>query len=273
MNTVIQRFRAGEQLKVYSMGNFASPRHVDWLGRSGLFDVVWFDLEHFEISMSDLAVLTMVAHRHGMGALARISATDYQSVMRPLEAGVDALMCAMVANAEEARQIVSWARFPNPLPAPGEVTGTRGWNGGNVDAAYGNTPAAEYLRAQNTQTLLLCQIENDPALAQVEAIAATPGVDALFFGPGDYAASRGEAGQITSPSVVNAWEQVSRAARNAGKAWGTVAVGSAMWDTATTLGAGLLCPGGDVKVMNLGLRELARTFTPDPAPFQTTTTY
>ena len=151
------------------------------------------------------------------------------------------------------------------------ATRTSALNGGNIDAAYGNLPAATYICEQNTARAIVCQIENDAALAEVEAIAATPGVEALFFGPGDYAASRGEAGQITSPAVVEAWGRVSRAARAAGKAWGTVAVGSGLWEKARALGAGLLCPGGDVKTMNLGLRELARTFDPAPAPFQTTT--
>lgn len=259
-NPALARLRANELVKLYVTGNFATPRHIDFICRSGAFEAIWLDLEHFDLSTQDLAVLNLVARAHPVTTIARLKAGDYQTVMRILETGVGGLMCSMVGSAAEARQIVHWAKFNNPHPAPGEVTGGRGWNGGNIDAAYATVPAADYIRHQNTQTMLICQIETEAAVAEAGAIAAVPGVDGLFFGPGDYAMASGVPGQIDHERVREGMAKVAAAAQAAGKWWGTVAVGPDMFARAYAQGARLICPGGDLKVMQLGLRELVRTF-------------
>ncbi|MBI5381918.1 MAG: aldolase [Opitutae bacterium] len=258
-NRALAKIRAGEIVRVYVTGNFSSPRHVDFVGRSGLFDAIWFDLEHYDIATRDLAAMQLVAQAHPITTIARLKVSDYQVAMRTLETGVGGLMCSMVADAAEARQIVEWTKFKNPQPVAGEAVGQRGWNGGNIDSGYGAYPAIEYMRHQNTQTMILCQIEHASAVAEAAAIAAVPGVDGLFFGPGDYSVSIGLPGQFEHPAVVEAMRKVADAARAAGKFWGTVAVGPAQFGRAVQLGAQFLCPGGDVKVMTLGLRELAKT--------------
>ena len=263
-NRILDKISERGVLNVYVTGNFATPRSVDFVASSGLFDVMWFDLEHFDISTRDLAVLNLIAQGCGMNTIARIKAADYQVVMRTLETGVNGIMCAMVADAAEAAQIVSWAKFNNPASQNNEIIGQRGWNGGNMDADYGRIPVLEYIRYQNTQTVILCQIENAAALANASAVAAVPGVNGLFFGPGDYSASVGLAGQITHPHVYAAMEKVGQAASASGKWWGTVAVGAEMYGKAKAMGAQFLCPGGDVKIMNLGLKELWKSFQAVP---------
>ena len=261
-NPALAKLRAGELVKLYVTGNFASPRHVDFICRTGLFDALWLDLEHFDLPTQEVAVLNLVARAFPVTTIARFKAADYQTVMRLLETGVGGIMCSMVNSAAEARQIVQWARFNNPNPAPGEVTGMRGWNGGNIDAAYATLPAADYIHHQNTQTMIICQIETAEAVAEAAAIAAVPGVDGLFFGPGDYSVSIGLPGQIAHERVRAAMATVGAAAQAAGKWWGTVAVGAEMFARVHALGARLVCAGGDVKVMQLGVRELVKTFAP-----------
>lgn len=259
-NPALAKLRANELVKLYVTGNFATPRHVDFICRTGAFDALWFDLEHFDLPTQEVALLNLVARAFPVTTIARFKASDYQTVMRILETGVGGIMCAMVNSAAEARQIVEWAKFKNPNPAPGEVTGLRGWNGGNIDGAYATLPALDYIRHQNTQTMVICQIETETAVAEAAAIAAVPGVDGLFFGPGDYSVSVGVPGQIRHERVRAAMRQVAEAARGAGKWWGTVAVGPEMCADVLSLGARLVCPGGDVKVMQFGVRELAKTF-------------
>lgn len=259
-NAIWQKLRAGQVLNVCCIGNFASPRMVDFVCRSGHFDVIWFDLEHFDITVQELAVLNMVTRAYPMATIARFKPTDYQVVMRVLETGVDGIMCAMVEDDIEARQIVKWAKFHNPHPAQGEATGSRGWNSGNIDGCYGNIPAPDYIHYQNTQTIVLAQIEHDRALAKAREIASTPGIDGLFFGPADYAAGLGIAGQITSAAVYEAMGRVARAATEEGKWWGTLGVGPEMYARVRQMGARFISPGGDLKIANLGLRELVKTF-------------
>jgi 4-hydroxy-2-oxoheptanedioate aldolase len=259
-NRALAKLRAGELVKLYVTGNFATPRHVDFICRSGQFDALWFDLEHFDLPTQEVAMLNFVARAYPVTTIARFKASDYQSVMRILETGVGGIMCSMVASAAEARQIVQWAKFNNPQPAPGEATGQRGWNGGNIDGAYATMPALDYIRHQNTQTMVICQIENEAALAEARAIAAVPGVDGIFFGPGDFSVSIGLPGQIRHARVLAAMKEVAAAVAAAGKWWGTVAVGPEMCAEVQALGARLICPGGDIKIMQGGLRELVKTF-------------
>ncbi len=266
LNSALRKIQNGEVAHLYVSGNFATVRHIDYVSSAGYFDAIWFDLEHFDIPTRELAVLVLVAKANEVSAIARVKAMDYQVVARTLESGVDGLMCPMVANAEEAHQIVKWAKFNNPNPLPNEITGQRGWNGGNIDADYGRMPAADYMRIQNTQTMIICQIENEDALANAREIAAVPGVDGLFFGPGDYSASLGLVGQLTHSRVYQAMGQIAEAARDAGKWWGTVAVGREMYTKAKALGGQLICPGGDVKVMNLGLKALWQSFQNESEP-------
>jgi 2-keto-3-deoxy-L-rhamnonate aldolase RhmA len=259
-NRALVKLRANELVKLYVTGNFASPRHIDFICRSSMFDAIWLDLEHYDLTTQEVAVLNLVARAFPVTTIARFKAADYQTVMRILETGVGGIMCSMVGNAAEARQIVQWAKFNNPAPAPGEVTGVRGWNGGNIDAAYATLPALEYIRHQNTQTMIICQIETEAAVLAAGEIAAVPGVDGLFFGPGDYSVSIGLPGQIDHADVRSAMGRVASAARAAGKWWGTVAVGPEMCARVHALGARLISPGGDIKVMQFGVRELAKTF-------------
>jgi 4-hydroxy-2-oxoheptanedioate aldolase len=260
-NQLLAHMRAGQVEHLYSLGNFASPRYVDYICASGHFQSLWFDLEHFDIPTQDLAVLNMVARAFPVTTIARFKASDYQTVMRVMEAGVGGIMCAMVESAAEARQIVGWAKFRNPAPASGETTGLRGWNGGGPDARYGMVPAGDYVRHQNNEVAIICQIETPEALARLDEIAAVPGVDGLFFGPGDYAHRIGQLGKISHPEVLAAMQRVAAACKGNGKFLGTIGIGREHYQKVREIGALLICPGGDLRVMNHGLRELVRTFS------------
>jgi 2-keto-3-deoxy-L-rhamnonate aldolase RhmA len=255
--------RAGEIEHLYVLGNHATPRHVDFVCGTGLFQSLWFDLEHFDIPTQELAVLNMVARAYPMTTVARFKASDYQSVMRVLESGVGGIMCSMVDSAEEARRIVQWAKFNNPAPGPGEVTGMRGWNSGGVDGRYGTVPPADYVRHQNNEVAIICQIETEAGVAQLDEIVSVPGVDGIFFGPGDYAHRIGRFAQISHPEVISAMQLLAASCRRHGKFWGTIGPGKENYQRVRSLGAQLICPGGDVRVMINGIRELAKTFADD----------
>ncbi len=259
-NRLLADISAGKVQNVYVCGNHATTRHIDFVGETGHFPAIWFDLEHFDIPIRQLATLNMVAHAHRMTTIARFKATNYQNVQRVLETGVGAIMCAMVENAEEAANIVRWAKFNNPSPREGETTGQRGWNGGGVDARYGTISAAEYVSYQNTEVAILCQVETEEALEKVDEIIATPGVNAIFFGPGDFAHRIGHLGQLNHPRVMHAMETVAKACQRHSKWWGTLGIGREHYQKVRALGAQLICPGGDTRVMLNGIRELAKTF-------------
>jgi len=260
-NQLLAHMRAGELEHLYVLGNHATARHVDWIAGSGLFQSLWFDLEHFDLSTDLLATLNLVARAHPVTTIARLHVADYQTAVRTLETGIGGLMCAMVDTPQQAASIVEWSKFQNPQPAPGEVNGLRGWNSGGIDGRYGTIPPLDYVAHQNRETAILCQIETEEGLVNAAAIAAVPGVDGLFFGPGDFAHRLGKPGQIGDPLIFAAMEKISEACRSTGKFWGTLGIGRENYQRVRSLGAQLICPGGDVRVMNLGLKELVRTFT------------
>lgn len=232
-NRMLARIRAGEVDRLYSLGNFATPRHVDHACRSGLFHSLWFDLEHFDIPLADLTVLNLVAQAYPMTPIARFKAADRESVRRVLATGVEGIMCAMVENAAEAAAIASWVHEP----------------------ARDGSAARE--------VAVIIQIETPGAVAEADAIAAVPGVDGVFFGPGDFAHRIGRLGQIAHPEVIAAIQPQVDACRRHGKFWGTVSLGRDHFRQMRELGARLIGVGGDTRVMNLGLRELAKAFADD----------
>ena len=264
-NLALAKIRQNQTVHAYVLGNFVSPRHVDFVCQSGAFDVLWFDLEHFDISTDTLATMHLVAKAWPITSIARAYIDNYQTAARLLETGIGGLMCSMVDTAEAAQNIVNWTKFNNPTPNPDETTGQRGWNGGGIDARYGAFPALDYIAHQNRETIVLAQIETPLALENVQDIANVPGVNALFFGPGDFAHRIGKPGQIADQEVRAAMATVAKAAAEAGKWWGTVAPTRELYLQAKDLGARLICPGGDVKVMTLGLRQLTQTITGEPA--------
>lgn len=243
-------------MHTYVLGNFVSPRHVDFVCQSGVFDALWFDLEHFDISTQDLATLNLVAKSWPVTSFARAYIDNYQTAARLMETGIGGLMCPMVESADHARSIVEWTKFNNPCPQPNEATGLRGWNAGGIDARYGAFPATEYVAHQNNQTAILIQIETPEALKKAAEIINVPGVDALFFGPGDYAHRLGFPGKHAHPKVREAIAQVAKICDEAGKWWGTLAPTRESYLYARELGAKFISPGGDVKVMNNGLEYL-----------------
>ena len=94
-----------------------------------------------------------------MDHFVRLPATDYATVMRPLEAGAGGLMISMVRSPAEAEQAVRWAKF--------WPRGERGFNGGNRDGRFGLTPLAEYTARANAETFIGVQIETAGALASL----------------------------------------------------------------------------------------------------------
>ena len=165
--------------------------------------------------------------------------------MRPLEAGAGGVMAAQVRSATEARDVVRWAKF-HPL-------GLRGVNGTGVDGRFGTIPMAAYLEQANAETIVLIQIEHIDAVHEVEAIASSPGVDALFIGPADLGQSMGLVAQWDHPDVWQAIERVARAAREAGIAWAILPRSPEYARRCVDLGCRMLSIGIDVWAVQRGL--------------------
>ena len=230
-----------------AFGQLCSPKLIEIVGHLGAFDAVWLDQEHAGLTTAQIEEGSRAARSVGLPAFVRLPATDYASVMRPLEAGASGIMASMVRSAAEVRNIVQWAKF---FPAGG-----RGVNGTGVDGGYGQYPAASYFSASNETTFVAIQIEHKDAVDQVDEIASIPGVDLLFVGPADLSQSMGLPGEWQHPRVIAALEKVSIASKAHGVAWGILPRDKAHADQCRAMGCQLFSIGMDVWFFQLGLRE------------------
>lgn len=214
MGRIKRKLAGGETVNVFGVGQIASAKIVEIVGVHGGFDGFWIDVEHAGLAMRDVELLTLAANAHGMDHFVRLPATDYASIMRPLEAGAGGVMVSMIRSAEEAEQAVRWAKFG--------PRGERGLNGGNRDGRFGLEPLTDYVVRANAETFVGIQIETPGALAAVGAIAAIPDVDLIFVGPADLSQILGVPGDFENPKCLNAIEGIARACAQAGKPWGIV---------------------------------------------------
>lgn len=83
----------------------------------------------------------------------------------------------------------------------------------------------------------MVQVETKGALDDLEAIAAVDGIDAIFIGPADLAASLGYPGQLDHPVVIEAVTSGLRRIRAAGKPAGFLSVDQGMLDLAVEAGS------------------------------------
>jgi 2-dehydro-3-deoxyglucarate aldolase len=184
------------------------------------FDWLCIDMEHSPNDSHDVvAQLRAIAAAHlPTEPIVRVPAHEGWLVKRVLDAGARTLMFPNVESAPEAAHVVRLTQYPNADARDG----LRGAAGGVRAAAYGIR--RDYVGSANAQISTIVQIESEQALANVDAIAATPGVDCLFIGPADLAASLGHLGDTKHPDVQAAITKIIDAAKHAGIASGIFAL-------------------------------------------------
>lgn len=137
------------------------------------FDWVCFDLQHGLMDYSHLThLLPAVAHAR-VTPLVRVAANQPDQIGKALDAGAQGVIVPLVNTAEDARKAVAACRYP---PAGARSCGP-------IRAAMHE--GLSYLQTANEQVACVVMIETEEGLRNVEMIAATEGVDALFVGPMD----------------------------------------------------------------------------------------
>ena len=184
--------KGGHQLGIWNtIGGNTVP---DLLGGAG-FDWVLVDCEHAAIEAVEvLPALQAIAANPDVSALVRPADNDPTLFKRILDMGAQTLLVPYVQTPEEAEKAVSAMRY-GPHGVRGMAGMTRATRYGKVD---------NYHAVASDELCLVLQIETVRGLENLEAIAQTPGVDAIFIGPADLSASMGLPGQTDHPDVVAA---------------------------------------------------------------------
>lgn len=189
----------------------ASPLVAEAVGCAG-FDWGVVDMEHTPIDLMNLVHLLQALAGTRLVPVVRVPWNDTVCFKRVLDAGAQTLLVPFVQNADEARAAVAATRYP--------PEGIRGMAGMSRASRFGTT--ADYLTTANRGISVILQLETAEAIANIDAIAAVSGVDALFVGPGDLSATMGHVGQLTHPEVIALTRQAVQRAKALGMPIGTV---------------------------------------------------
>jgi 2-keto-3-deoxy-L-rhamnonate aldolase RhmA len=239
-------------VKVTALGQLCNPKLVEMIAWQGGFDAVWLDQEHVGLTIPQIEEAARAARGSGLDCFVRLYAADYATVMRPLEAGAGGIMASMIRSARQVEDLLTWSKF--------HPRGLRGVNGSGADGRYGLTPAAEYYRRANAETVVGVQIEHVDAVEEVEKIAAVPDVDFLFIGPADLSQSMGIPGDWENPRMWQAVERVARACRSNRLPWAILPRDAAHARRCVELGCRMLSIAIDSWVFNVGLQAFKDRF-------------
>jgi len=180
------------------------PRMLEEVG----VDFVVVDTEHSGFTTADIADMMAWFRATTVAPFVRVPQIQYHLIARTLDAGALGIMVPDVKNAAEAGAIVSAAKYA-PLGMRGVALGTANTN-------YKTVNADEFLRYANENTTIICQIESQEGLDNLDGIASTPGVDVLWVGHNDLSRSLGISGQFRHPKFLDALQAVIGAARKHG---------------------------------------------------------
>ncbi|MGO4854784.1 HpcH/HpaI aldolase family protein [Phaeovulum sp. W22_SRMD_FR3] len=181
--------RAGQrQIGLWS--SLADPNAAELLAGCG-YDWMMFDTEHSTASLNEVVGFLRALAPYPVSAVVRPGWNNPVEIKKLLDAGAQTLLIPYVQNAEEARAAVAAVTYP--------PHGLRGVSGITRATRYG--AVAGYATRAQEEICLLVQVETREALLQLREIAQVPGVDGVFFGPADLAASLGHPGQPSHPEV------------------------------------------------------------------------
>jgi 4-hydroxy-2-oxoheptanedioate aldolase len=242
-SVVKARLAAGEV--VYTVkASYRDPRVVELMGGFG-FDCVWICNEHIANDRSTLEAMVCAGRAGDIDTMVRIHPRDYTDVIQVLEMGANGLMLPQIKSAREVQELIREVRFP-PL-------GNRKLDGIGADSGFGLLPLAEYLRRANEETFTVVQIETVEAIGEIDAIAAIPGVDVVFIGPGDLSLAVGHPGEVNCAEVTRVCEEVVAACRRHHKTPGIACGTPEQAEQRFQQGFRFLCGASDYRLVKAGL--------------------
>ena len=217
---------------------------------SGL-DWLLIDAEHSPNDLPSILQQLQSVAGYPITPLVRPPSDDHVAIKQYLDIGVQNLLVPMVDSATQARAIVSATRYP--------PEGIRGVGSALARASRWNrTPG--YLDQAHQGISLTVQIESAAGVENASEIATVDGIDAIFVGPSDLAASMGLLGQQEHPAIQAAVHAVIGAATSAGKPVGVNAFNPEVARQYIGAGANFVLVGADVSLLARGSESLAHAF-------------
>src|SRR5947209_1124490 len=238
------RLKAGETVHSGWCG-LPAPIIAELVAREG-FPAVTLDSQHGLWDTASIVSGIAQVRQGGAAAIVRIPVGQFATASRALDFGAEGIIAPMINTQADARAYVSFAKFP-PI-------GERSW-GPHRATTLANMPDQKvYLREANALTVTFAMIETKTALENVEAIATTPGIDALFLGPADLPIALTKGGSIDplASEVDHAIERITAAANKAGKIMGAYCHSGERAVALAKRGVRFLAVGSDLAFLRAG---------------------
>lgn len=227
--------------------SLAGPLAAELLAGSG-FDWLLIDTEHAPNDLTSVVAQLQACGGYDVEPIVRLHSHDPNLIKQYLDAGARSLMIPNVSTVAEAEALVAATRYP--------PEGFRGFAGAPRANRFGRVPG--YHRAAKDAQFLIAQIENPTAVANAGAIADVDGIDCVFVGPADLAATMGHLGDMGAEPVQAAIRSVAAAARGKTAAPGILASSADEAERYLGYGMTVVGAGGDVGLLRNAADGLAK---------------
>jgi 2-keto-3-deoxy-L-rhamnonate aldolase RhmA len=180
--------------------------HLAGLG----FHVLWVEMEHSPITLESLRAIVLATRGLPAAVFARVPINELWTAKRVLDQGVSGVIFPFTSTPELAAQAVAACKYP-----------PHGRRGSGAGLAKSTWPDPEdYYNSADANIMTVTVVEDRAGLDNIDAIAATPGLDVIFIGTSDLAFSLGARGDMDAPEVRRAVTRIVEAARRNGKILG-----------------------------------------------------
>jgi 4-hydroxy-2-oxoheptanedioate aldolase len=252
--TFAARLAASDRPQIGAWVCSGSPLVAEIVAGSGV-DWVLIDGEHSPIGLESILAQLQAVAAYPVAPVVRVPVGDTVLIKQVLDLGAQNVLVPMVESAKQAEAAVRAVRYPGG--------GVRGVGSALARASRWNR-VENYLADASATISLFVQIESASAVAAAHEILAVDGVDGVFIGPSDLAASMGRLGQQGHPEVAAAVERAIAAAVAVGKPAGVNAFVPADADRYLAAGAAFVAVGADVALLARATEALADRFIPNP---------
>jgi len=240
---------AAGQLQIGLWSSLCSNIVAEVIGAAG-FDWIVLDSEHSPNEIPNLMAQMQAMQGGTATPVVRPAWNDAVLAKRALDIGAQTLLFPYVQNAEEAKRAVASTLYP-PQGIRGVAVATRA-------GRYGRTPG--YLTKANAEICVLVQVETKAALNELETIGKTDGVDGVFIGPSDLAASFGHLGNPQHADVQKAIQDAVARLTKLGKPAGILTANEEEARRYIGWGYVFVAVGADIGLLRLGADALAKKF-------------
>ena len=215
------------------------------------FDWLLIDGEHAPNDLRTVLGQLQAVAPYPTHAIVRPVIGDVPLIKQLLDVGTQTLLVPVVETAEQAATLVAATRYP--------PRGVRGVGSALARSSRWNQ-IGDYLHTADEQMCVLLQVETKSGVDNLATIAATEGVDGVFFGPADLSASMGLLGQPAHPQVQKTILDAIAVVRAAGKAAGVLAPDPKLAHMYLDAGALFVAVGVDTTLLTRACRDLAAAY-------------